>query len=44
MPVHIVDNLPAVGLETCCRVVREPAADLAIDRDIVVVVQANKLA
>ena len=42
--VHVAYYLPAVTLETRRRVVREPAADVAIDRDVVVVVERDQLA
>src|SRR5688572_22110564 len=37
-------HLPAVGLEPLRRVVGEPARDLAVDRDAVVVVEGDELA
>ena len=43
-PSTRADHLPAVGLEALRRVVREPARDLAVDRDAVVVVEADELA
>jgi hypothetical protein len=42
--VHVPDHLPAVGLEAPWRVISEPAGDLAVDRDAVVVVEADQLA
>jgi hypothetical protein len=40
VPVHAVDDLPAVGLEALGRVVGKPAIDFAIDRDV----EADELA
>ena len=42
--VDVGDHVPAVGLEALRRVVGEPALDLAVDRDAVVVVEADQLA
>ena len=44
MAVDRADHLPAVGLESLRRVVGEPARDLAVDRDAIVVVEADELA
>ena len=38
------DHVPAVGLEALRRVVAEPAGDVAVDRDTVVVVEHDQLA
>ena len=43
MSVDIGDDLPAVGLEALRGVIGKPAADFAIDRDIVVVVECYQL-
>jgi hypothetical protein len=42
--VHVGHDLPAVGLEAPRRVVAEPALDVAVDRDAVVVVEGDELA
>ena len=42
--VDVRHHLPAVGLETLRRVVGEPAVDVAVDRDAVVVVEGDQLA
>ena len=44
VPVHVRDHVPAVGLEALRRVVGEPAFDVAVDRNAVVVVEADQLA
>ena len=44
MAIDVRDHVPAVGLETLRRVVGEPAARLAVDRDAVVVVESGELA
>ena len=41
--VDVGNDVPAVGLEAPRRVVGEPALDLAVDRDAVVVVEADQL-
>ncbi len=43
VPVHASHHLPAVRLEPLRRVVREPALDVAVDGDAVVVVEADQL-
>ena len=40
--VDVADHVPAVGLEALRRVVGEPALDLAVDRDAVVVVERDR--
>jgi len=42
--IHVTHHVPAIGLEPPRRVVGEPAVDLTIDRDAVVVVEAGQLA
>ncbi len=42
--VDVAHHLPAIGLETPGRIVAEPAADVAVDRDAVVVVEHDQLA
>src|SRR5690606_4974336 len=42
--VYVADHAPAVGLEARGRVVGEPALDLAVDRDVVVVPERDQLA
>src|SRR3546814_9065588 len=42
--VDVADHAPAVGLEARGRVVGEPALDLAVDRDVVVVPERHQLA
>ena len=42
--VDVGDDVPAIGLEALRGVVGEPAFDLAVDRDAVVVVEADQLA
>ena len=37
------DHIPAIGCKACRRVVGEPAFDMAIDRDAVVVIEGNQL-
>jgi hypothetical protein len=44
MAVDVVDDLPAVCFEAFRCIVGEPAIDLAVNGDIVVVVEANQLA
>ena len=44
MPVHTINNLPPIGFEATGRVVGKPAANLTIDGNVVVVVQADQLA
>src|SRR5690606_5324972 len=44
MTVDVADHAPAVGLEARRRVVGEPAFDLAVDRDAVVVPERDQLA
>ena len=44
MAVDIADDAPAIGLEACRRVVAEPALDVAVDGDAVVVVDDDELA
>jgi hypothetical protein len=44
VPVDRRDDVPAVRLEALRRVVAEPAVDLAVDRDAVVVVERDQLA
>ena len=44
VPVDVRDHVPAVGGEALRRVVGEPAAHLAVDRDAVVVVEHGELA
>ena len=44
LAVHVWDDVPAVGLESHGRVVREPALNLAVDRNAVVVVDRDQLA
>ena len=42
--LHVADHLPAVGFEPFRRVVGEPALHMAVDRDVVVVVEGDQLA
>ena len=42
--VDVADHVPAVGLEALRGVVGEPAFDLAVDGDAVVVVEGDQLA
>ena len=44
--VHIRDalNVPAVGLEACSGVIAEREGGVALDRDVIVVVEADQLA
>jgi len=42
--INVTDNLPAVGLKALCGVVRKPRTHLAIDRNIIVVIQADEFA
>ena len=42
--LHVADHLPAIGFETLGGVVGEPAVDVAVDRDVVVVVEGDELA
>ena len=44
VPVDGADHLPAVGLEAPRGVVGEPALDLAVDRNAVVIVESDQLA
>src|SRR5262245_27743791 len=44
MTVDVRHDVPAIGFETLRRVVGEPALHLAVDRDAVVVVEADQLA
>src|SRR5690606_18200039 len=41
--VHVADHVPAVGLEARRGVVGEPAGDVAVDRDVVVVPERDQL-
>ena len=43
MTVHIPDDIPAISLEPARCIVREPAPDIPVDRNTVVVVQRNQL-
>jgi len=43
MPVDVADHLPAIGLEALRGVVGEPAVDLAVDGNAVVVVEGDQL-
>ena len=42
--LHVADHLPAVGFEALGGVVGEPAVDVAVDRNVVVVVEGDQLA
>ena len=42
--VHIGNDMPAVGFEALRRVIGEPAFDVAVDRDAVVVPESDQLA
>src|SRR5690606_39117759 len=42
--VDVADHVPAVGLEALRRVVAEPAGDVAVDGNAVVVIEADQLA
>src|SRR5688572_11908180 len=42
--VHIRNDVPAVRLEALGRVVREPAGNVAVDGDTVIVVEGDELA
>ncbi len=44
MALHVADHLPAVGFEALGGVVGEPALDVAVDGDVVVVVEGDQLA
>ena len=44
MAVYVGDDVPAVGLETLRRVVGEPAFDMAVDGDAIVVPEGDQLA
>ena len=44
MSVDVIDNLPGVRFESTCSVISETATDLAIDRNIIVIIQADELA
>src|SRR5690606_30707891 len=41
--IDIPDDVPAIGLETLRCIVREPAADVAVDRNAVVIVKRDQL-
>ena len=43
VPVHLGDHVPAIGFKALRRVVGEPALDVAVDADAVVVVQRDQL-
>ena len=43
MPVAVWDDAPAVGLETLRRVIGEPGLDVAVDRDVIVVIKDDQL-
>ena len=38
------DNLPAVRLKTRLRIISEPAFDITIDRDAIVIIEEDQLA
>lgn len=42
MTVDVANNVPAVSFETHCGVVGEPAFNVTIDRDTVVIVERNQ--
>lgn len=42
MTVDVANNVPAVGFETHCGVVGEPAFNVTIDRNTVVIVERNQ--
>ena len=42
--INATHNVPAVGFETCCGVVGEPAFNVTVDRDTVVVIERNQFA
>ena len=42
--VDVCNNVPTVGLESLCGIVGEPAAYFTVDRNIVVIVECDKLA
>jgi len=44
VPVDILDHVPAVGAETGRRIVGEPALDVAVDGNAVVVIEDDQLA
>jgi len=44
MTIYRPDDIPAIGPETCWRIVTEPALDMAVDRDAVVVPERNQFA
>ncbi|MNP05673.1 hypothetical protein D3C76_976280 [compost metagenome] len=44
MAVNATHHVPAVGFETCCGIVGEPAFNVAVDGDAVVVIERNQFA
>ncbi len=42
MTVDVANNVPAVGFETHCGIVGEPAFNVTIDRNTVVIVERNQ--
>jgi len=44
MTIHIADHMPAIGFEALAGIVGEPALDMAIDRDAIVVPEGGELA
>ncbi len=44
VPIDAIDYLPAVCLESARGIVGKPPADLAVDRDLIVVIQTDELA
>ncbi|MNC08057.1 hypothetical protein D3C75_556280 [compost metagenome] len=44
MTVNATDHVPAVGFETCCGIVSEPAFNVTVDGDAVVVIERNQFA
>jgi len=44
MPVNASNDLPAIGLEASFSIIREPAIDLAVNRNIVVIVKTDQFA
>jgi hypothetical protein len=43
MTIHIADHMPAIGFEALAGIVGEPALDMAIDRDAIVVPEGGEL-
>ena len=41
VPIDRTNDIPAIGFKPTCRIVFEPTIDMTINRDAVVIVEAN---